>query len=221
MAEGGCDVLEIDVPFSDPTADGPVIQRASERALRAGTTVRGVLSAVREARRTVEVPFVLFRYASPFLRYDPEALVRDAKACGADGFLIVDLPPEECAVLRDPAVRAGLDWIPLVAPTTPPARAASIAGVATSSVYLVSVAGVTGAGGVDLRAAGERAVAVSTAHGKPVAVGFGVSGESDARTLARPGADGIVVGSASDVAAAETAVRALAAELRAGARRDG
>lgn len=227
MAEGGCDVLEVGVPFSDPTADGPVIQRASERALRAGATVRGVLAAVREARARTSVPFVLFGYANPFLRYGAEALARDAAGAGIDGILVVDLPLEECAVLRAPALGAGLDWVPLVAPTTPPERAARIAELASSFVYFVSVAGVTGAGAVDLAAAGRRASALAKAHGVPVAVGFGVSSAADARALAATGVDGLVVGSAfvrriagsADVAAAASAVRALAHELREGARR--
>lgn len=227
MAEGGCDIIEVGVPFSDPTADGPVIQRASERALRAGATVRGVLAAVRDARARTNVPFLLFGYANPFLRYGPDALMRDAVAAGVDGFLVVDLPPEECSVLRDPALAAGLDWIPLVAPTTPPARVARIVSVATSFVYFVSVAGVTGAGSVDLRAAGARATDIAREHHVPVAVGFGVSTSDDAHVLAAAGVDAVVVGSAfvrrieaaADVAAAATAVRDLGRELRAGARR--
>lgn len=221
LAAGGADVIEVGVPFSDPTADGEVIQRASERALRAGATVRGVLEAVSLARRRTDVPFVLFGYANPFLRYGAD-LPADAKAAGADGFLVVDLPPEECAVLRDPAVALGLDWVPLVAPTTTPARAAMIAKVATSFVYLVSVAGVTGAGTVDLEAAATRAAALSKAHEKPVAVGFGVRSKDDVQTLAALGADGVVVGSAI-IRRIESAsghddrvesVRAFTAELR-------
>lgn len=228
MAEGGADVIEVGVPFSDPTADGPVIQRASERALRGGATVRGVLDAVERARRRTDVPIVLFGYANPFLRYGAEALARDAKKAEIDGLLVVDLPPEECAVLATPAARAGIAWVPLVAPNTPPARVAHVVGYADAFLYFVSATGVTGAK-VDLALAGARAVAIAREHQVPVAVGFGVSTADDVRTLAGAGVDAVVVGSAfmraieasADVAEATRAVKALAQALSSAGRRGG
>lgn len=217
-AEAGADILEIGVPFSDPSADGPAIQRASERALAAGTTLRGVLAAVAKIRERTDVPVILFGYYNPILAYGEEALCRDAKAAGVDGLLVVDLPPEECAPLREPALAAGLDWVPLVAPTSDASRLAVAAAVATSFVYSISMAGVTGAGHADLAAAAQRAASVRDATGKKVAVGFGVQSADDVRALATH-ADGVVVGSALVRAAAEggePALRALVSALREG-----
>ena len=216
-ADAGADVVELGVPFSDPTADGVVIQRASERALRAGASLRGVLAAAAEARRHTDVPIVLFGYYNPLLTMGEERVVAEAKAAGVDGFLVVDLPPEECAPLRDPALRAGLDWISLVAPTSTPARIELAAQMATSFVYFISVAGVTGAGHADLAAASARAAAVRERTGKPVAVGFGVRTVADVRAVAAH-ADAVVVGSAVvsaiEAAGRERAVDAVSALVR-------
>jgi len=222
-AESGADVIEVGMPFSDPTADGPAIQRASERALAAGASLHGVLGAVRAARARTEVPIVLFGYYNPILVYGERRLVDDAAAAGVDGFLVVDLPPEECEPLRDPAVARGLDWVPLVAPTSNEWRVELAAGTATSFVYYVSLTGVTGSKGVDLDAAARRAADVARRTGRPVAVGFGVATRDDVRRVAAH-ADGVVVGSAvvraieasTDVAPAARAVRDLVAELAAG-----
>ncbi len=195
LARAGADVIEVGVPFSDPTADGPTIQRASERALAKGATLAGVLDAVRLARRETDAAVVLFGYYNPILSYGEARLCADAKAAGVDGLLVVDLPLDECAVLRDPALAAGLDWVPLVAPTTSPERALRVAALATSFVYLISVAGVTGSGQVDLVGAGVRARDLARETGKPVAVGFGVRTAADAAAVAA-NADGVVVGSA-------------------------
>lgn len=229
-AEAGADIIELGMPFSDPTADGPAIQRASERALRSGATLAGVLDAVRTLRgEGCDVPLVLFGYYNPILAYGEEALVRDAAAAGVDGLLVVDLPPEEAAPLRDPARAAGLDLIPLVAPTTGTERAEAVAREATGFVYAVSMTGVTGSAAGDLAAAGARARALADAADRPVAVGFGVSSPDDARAVAAH-ADGVVVGSAlvrrieaagADLDAAEASVRAFVAALAAGCRRGG
>ena len=211
VAEAGADVIEIGVPFSDPTADGPIIQRASERALRAGATLPGVLDAVQEARARTDVPMLLFGYYNPFAARGEAELAREAKDAGADGLLVVDLPPDECAVLRDPAVAAGLDWVPLVAPTSTPERVARAASVATSFVYVISIAGVTGAGHVDIEHAAKRAAEVRAATGKKVALGFGIKSAEDVRRAA-PHVDGVVVGSALVTALAEGGI-ARGAEL--------
>jgi tryptophan synthase alpha chain len=194
-AEAGADIIELGVPFSDPTADGLAIQRASERALASGTTLVGVLDAVRRIRARVDTPILLFGYYNPLLTYGEKRIADDAAAAGADGFLVVDLPPEECAVLRDPAMAAGLDFVPLIAPTSTAARVAAATAVATSFVYYVSLTGVTGARSVALDGAARRAKALAEQIQRPVALGFGVKTPEDVRVVARH-AQGVVVGSA-------------------------
>lgn len=194
-AESGADVIELGMPFSDPTADGPAIQRASERSLARGTNLDAVLEVVRAARRSTRVPILLFGYYNPILAYGEEALVRDAKDAGADGFLVVDLPPEESAPLREPVVAAGLDYVPLVAPTSGPLRVERAARSATSFLYYVSLTGVTGASKGDLATASERAAILREQTGRPVAVGFGIKTPEDVALVAAK-ADGAVVGSA-------------------------
>ncbi len=224
-AEAGADVIELGVPFSDPTADGIAIQRASERALAAGTTFAGVLDAVRKIRARTEVPILLFGYYNPLLTYGEERAVRDAKAAGAQGFLVVDLPPEECAPLYEPAVAAGMDFVPLVAPTSTPSRVEAASEVATAFVYYVSLTGVTGAKAVALGEAAGRAKALSERIGRPVALGFGVKTPEDAATVGRQ-ADGVVVGSAvvtavheaPDTEAKLSAIRTLVSGLSAAVR---
>ena len=194
-AEAGADVIELGVPFSDPTADGPAIQRAAERALRGGTTLAKVLETVRSVRTRSDVPILLFGYYNPILSYGEAKVVDDAAASGADGFLVVNLPPEEGAGLRQPAAEKGLDFVPLVAPTSNPERIAQAAEAATSFIYYVSVTGVTGSKAADLATASERAGALQREIGKPVAIGFGVKTADDVATVA-PHVDGVVVGSA-------------------------
>jgi tryptophan synthase alpha chain len=219
-AESGADVIELGVPFSDPTADGIAIQRASERALSAGTTLEGVLGAVRKIRERTQVPILLFGYYNPLLTYGEERVVKDARDAGAQGFLVVDLPPEECAPLYEPAVAAGMDFVPLVAPTSTDWRVEAAAEVATSFVYYVSITGVTGAKAVALSEAAQRAKELSARVGRPVALGFGVKTPEDAAAVARH-ADGVVVGSAVVTAVHEAegreaklgAIRALVSGL--------
>lgn len=213
-AQHGADILELGMPFSDPTADGPAIQRASERALAGGMTLSGSLEVARRIRARSAIPIVLFGYYNPILAYGEEALCRDARAAGIDGLLVVDLPPEECAVLRDPARREGLDFVPLVAPTSSEARVALAAKVADGFIYYVSLTGVTGAASADFDEAAARAREVRARTQKPVAVGFGVSGAKDVKKLAQH-VDGVVVGSALVKAVEQshdraTAVRAVA-----------
>ena len=219
VAAAGADVVELGVPFSDPTADGQAIQRASERALAKGTTLPGVLEAVRAIRARCDVPIMLFGYYNPILAYGEERLVADAADAGVDGFLVVDLPPEECAPLREPAVARGLDFVPLVAPTSDAGRIQRAADVATSFIYYVSMTGVTGAQATDLDEASSRAGALGGELGRPVAVGFGVKTPEDVRKVAQHTA-GVVVGSAvvrvvEDAADADAAVKGAGELVRA------
>ena len=222
-AESGADVIELGVPFSEPTADGPAIQRAAERSLAGGTTLAKVLLTVAAIRKRTDVPILLFGYYNPILAYGEAKLVEDAAQAGADGFLVVDLPPEESAELRESAIEKHLDFVPLVAPTSDPTRIARAAEVATSFIYYVSMTGVTGSKAADLASASERAGALQREVGCPVAIGFGVKTKQDVTTVA-PHVDGVVVGSAV-VSAIENAasrrealeaVRALVGELAQG-----
>jgi tryptophan synthase alpha chain len=222
-AESGADVIELGVPFSEPTADGPAIQRAAERSLAGGTTLAKVLLTVAAIRKRTDVPILLFGYYNPILAYGEAKLVEDAAEAGADGFLVVDLPPEESAELRESAIEKHLDFVPLVAPTSDPTRIARAAEVATSFIYYVSMTGVTGSKAADLASASERAGALQREVGCPVAIGFGVKTKQDVTTVA-PHVDGVVVGSAV-VSAIENAasrrealeaVRALVGELAQG-----
>ena len=156
-AEAGADILEVGMPFSDPTADGPTIQAASRRALDAGTTMAATLKAIAETRSRTDTPIVLFGYYNPILRYGEAKLAREAKDAGVDGLLVVDLPPESAAPLLGPLSESGLDFIPLIAPTSPPSRVKLAAEVAGGFLYYVSMTGVTGSGGADLQRAAERA----------------------------------------------------------------
>jgi tryptophan synthase alpha chain len=219
--EAGADVLELGMPFSDPTADGPVIQRASERALAAGTTLRDALALVERVRPKTDAGIVLFGYYNPLLAYGEQRLALEAKRVGVDGLLVVDLPPDEASSLLGPLEASGIDFVPLVAPTTPDERVDRVARVARGFIYYVSLTGVTGAE-ADLDAACERAAAVKARTGKYVAIGFGIKTEEQARMVAKR-ADGVVVGSAV-VSAIESAkspdhavssVRALVTKLRA------
>jgi tryptophan synthase alpha chain len=224
-ARAGADLIELGMPFSDPTADGPVIQRASERALKNGMTVKKTLEVAARIRKESEVPLVLFGYYNPVLTYGEQKLVRDAAASGIDGFLIVDLPPEESAVLREPALAAGLSFIPFVAVTSADARIALAASVADAFIYYVSLTGVTGAASADFDTVAQRAAAVRAQTGKPVAVGFGVSSGSDVQKLAAH-VDGVIVGSAlvraiegaKNAHEAVSAVGALVSDLARGAK---
>ncbi|HEX2675144.1 MAG TPA: tryptophan synthase subunit alpha [Polyangiales bacterium] len=221
IARAGADVIEVGVPFSDPTADGVVIQRASERALAAGTTLLGVLDAVAELRRESDVPVVLFGYYNPILAHGEAVVAERAAKAGVDGFLVVDLPPEEASGFHAQIQAKGMSLVPLVAPTTSDARLALVTRFADAFVYYVSLTGVTGAA-TDLAAAAKRAEEVRAHVKRPVAVGFGVKTPDDARAVAAR-ADGVVVGSAicSLIAAANggddavAKVSALVASLRA------
>jgi tryptophan synthase alpha chain len=195
LERGGVDVLELGVPFSDPLADGPVIQRASERALRAGTTLTGVLDCARRVRERSALPIVLFSYLNPLLRYGLERLAQAARAAGVDGVLVTDLPPEEADEWLAIARAADLDTIFLASPTSPDERLARIAEASRGFVYAISRTGVTGereALSSDAKPLLGRLRALTR---EPVALGFGISTAEQVRAAAAV-ADGVVVGSA-------------------------
>lgn len=224
-AEGGADIVEIGMPFSDPSADGPAIQKASERALKAGASLAGLLEAVRTVRAEgCDVPLLLFGYYNPILAMGEATLCERASAAGIDGLLVVDLPMEEAKPLREASAAAGLDWVPLVAPTSGSERAEQIATTATGFVYYVSMTGVTGSAATDLQTAATRAAELQDATHKPVAVGFGIREAADVAIVAAK-ASGVVVGSAvvrtieREGADAPARVRDQVAALAAGCKR--
>jgi tryptophan synthase alpha chain len=195
MCLSGLDLLELGVPFSDPTADGPVIQRSSARAIGAGVNMESVIAMVRRIREFSSIPIVIFSYYNPILAYGANEFYRDATAAGADGALVVDLPPEESDELTG-QWGTGLDFIRLVAPTTPPGRMARIAANASGFIYLVSMTGITGSGGLDREEIARVAHDLrNNSHGLPICIGFGISTPDDAAKVSEF-ADGVVVGSA-------------------------
>ena len=195
MCEGGMDVLELGIPFSDPTADGPVIQRSSQRALKAGMTLPKVLEMVKVVRGFTSIPIVLFGYYNPIFRYGGERFCKDSLAAGADGVLIVDLPPEESAELTSQWEGEDLDFIRLVAPTTGPDRMKQISAEASGFIYLVSMTGVTGSQGLNSSKVADVIAPLKAVTDLPVAVGFGISTPEHVKAVAKV-ADGVVVGSA-------------------------
>lgn len=196
IAEAGADVIELGVPFSDPTADGEVIQRASERALAQGMTLEKVFSLVAKLRSEgLRVPILLFGYYNPLLVFGEKEAVARAKTSGVDGFLVVDLPPDEDNLLYQEAIANHLAVIPLVAPTSTPERQQAAANLCNAFLYYVSVTGVTGAKTVKLSDAAQKAAALSKQCTKPVAVGFGIKTAEDVKEVAKY-ADAVVVGSA-------------------------
>jgi len=225
LADGGADIIELGVPFSDPMADGPVIAQASERSLARGIGLTQVLAYVRSFRdRNASTPVVLMGYANPVERYDQKhgvgSFIRDAAAAGVDGLLVVDYPPEECEVFAAHLKAAGLDLIFLLAPTSTEARIREVGLIATGYVYYVSLKGVTGAGHLDTDAVAQ-AVPRIRAHVKvPVGVGFGIRDASTARAVARV-SDAVVIGSRlvqilhdAPRSTAAAAGRAFMAEIR-------
>lgn len=199
LAEGGADVIELGVPFSDPMADGPVIQKASERALARGIGMPQVLAMVREFRaRNSTTPVVLMGYANPVERYDQRlgagAFVKDAAEAGVDGVLVVDYPPEECEAFSATLKAHGLDLIFLLAPTSTEQRMAQVGALASGYVYYVSLKGVTGAGHLDTTAVAEAVPRIRRHVSVPVGVGFGIRDAASAQAVGRV-SDGVVIGS--------------------------
>jgi tryptophan synthase alpha chain len=195
VAKGGADAIELGIPFSDPTADGPTIQRASERALQKGFSFPRIFRLIAEFRRECEVPLVLFGYYNPIFRYGVENFCRDAARAGADAILCVDLPPEESDELKRWTDAAGLDLIFLLSPTSGPDRVRLVGRKARGFVYYVSVTGVTGARRSIADGLADRVAAVQRAVSLPVGVGFGISTPAQAAWIAGF-ADAAVVGSA-------------------------
>jgi tryptophan synthase alpha chain len=207
MVAGGADVIELGVPFSDPSADGPVIQKAGDKALAFGIGLTQVLAMVQEFRKTnTTTPVVLMGYANPVERYDQKhatsfvagesggPFVRDAAAAGVDGVLIVDYPPEECEAFAADLRAHHMDLIFLLAPTSTDARMAQVARVASGYVYYVSLKGVTGSGALDTDAVEAMLPRIRAHISVPVGVGFGIRDAATARTIARV-ADAVVIGS--------------------------
>jgi tryptophan synthase alpha chain len=195
LAEAGADLVELGVPFSDPIADGPPIQRASERALRAGTTLRRVLGLVKALRPRLELPIVLMGYANPFLTLGERAFPEAAREAGVDGVITVDCPPEEEPAYFERLDACGVDAILLAAPTTPEERLAMLARRTRGFLYYVSLTGVTGARAELPPRLEENLARIRRVSSVPVCVGFGISTPEQAAHVARL-ADGVVVGSA-------------------------
>lgn len=227
LARAGVDLLELGIPFSDPLADGVVNQLAAQRALAAGATPAGVLAAVRELRRRSQIPVVFYTYLNPLLAFGFERFHREAAAAGADGVLILDLPPDEEQVAGELAFRGDLRRISLIAPTSPPDRIERIARQAEGFIYYVSREGVTGERAAVPADVAGRVAEIRRHTDLPVVVGFGIATPEQARTVAGFG-DGVVVGSAivrriaeaggaPDLAATiERFVRPLVAAVKAG-----
>jgi tryptophan synthase alpha chain len=218
LAEAGADVIELGIPFSDPLADGPTIQRASERALRAGTTLPGVLELVRRLRQSSQVPLILFGYYNPIFQMGVEKFAAAASSAGADGVLVTDLTPEESVDYRRVLAAHHLDTVFLGAPTSTDERLSSIAAVTTGFLYLISRTGVTGAKDAlpdELPALLRRARAITNL---PIAVGFGISLPGHVSVLGGL-ADAAVIGSAlvseiENAISVDAAATALAARVR-------
>ena len=214
LERAGSDIIELGVPFSDPLADGPVIQQAAERAVSAGVTLRKVIALVKDVRGETQVPIVLMTYYNPIFKYGEQKFVRDAVAAGVDGIIVPDLPPDEAGSLRKLAKKEGLDTIFLFAPTSTEQRRKVVGKASTGFVYYVSIAGITGSA---LTLQDDAAAYIShvkeISGGKPVAVGFGVSTPEEAASVAAI-ADGVIVGSAIVKRVGEPGLEEFVSSLR-------
>jgi len=195
LDQAGADVLEIGVPFSDPLADGPVIQRATERALAAGTTLTNVLGMLKTLRASIAAPIVIFSYANPILRMGLDSFVTEARAAGVDGVLTLDMPPEEGETFRAAFARAGIDTIFLLSPTTTVERIRRASELGSGFLYGISRLGVTGVRDTVDESARELAQRVKSETKLPLALGFGISRPEHVRSIGQ-WADAAVVGSA-------------------------
>ncbi|MEM9469924.1 MAG: tryptophan synthase subunit alpha [Pseudomonadota bacterium] len=195
LPESGADFIEIGMPFTDPMADGPAIQASSLRALEQGMSLKGVLQMVETFRQGNDsTPIILMGYFNPLYQYGVENFMRDAAKAGADGLIIVDLPPEEDAELRIPATENSLDLIKLITPTTNDERLKTVIEHASGFLYYVSITGVTGTKSADIGAVGQHIAHIKTQTDLPVAVGFGIKTPEDAAKMSDI-ADAVVVGS--------------------------
>ena len=195
LEKSGADIIELGIPFSDPMADGPTIQLASERSLAGGTTIHDVLDIVKNIRKTSDIPLILFGYYNPFFSYGVEKFAKDAKECGADGVLVVDLPPEESDEFKKHLDENGLDLIFLLAPTSNEERIKFVSEYASGFIYLVSVTGVTGSRPDMEFSLTSLAQQIKEESKLPVGIGFGVSSPEQAREISSY-ADAVIVGSA-------------------------
>ncbi|MHB1317217.1 MAG: tryptophan synthase subunit alpha [Anaerolineae bacterium] len=218
LADGGADIIEVGVPFSDPVADGPVIQRASHAALQAGITPEACLDLAIQIRVSgVSCPLMLMGYYNPIYTFGPAAYARRCATAGVDGLIVPDLPPEEAGALESACRANEVALIYLVAPTSSAERRALIAARTEGFLYLVSRLGITGRGELPLDALRKQVSALRPRAHTPIAVGFGVSTPAQARAVAATGADGVIVGSAIVERAADgpEALRKYASSLRA------
>ena len=196
LPQAGADVIELGMPFSDPMADGPAIQASSQRALKAGQTLKKTLAMVRAFRRSDDAtPIVLMGYYNPIYVYGVERFLANAKSAGVDGLIVVDLPPEEDDELCLPALKAGLSFIRLATPTTDDRRLTAVLANTSGFVYYVSITGITGTATPDSGKVADAVARIKRRTSLPVAVGFGVKTAAHARAIAK-GADAVVVGSA-------------------------
>jgi tryptophan synthase alpha chain len=222
LPAAGADLIELGMPFSDPMADGPVIQASSLRAIRAGQKMAATLGMVRRFRgRDADTPIVLMGYYNPIHKYGVEKFARDASSAGVDGLIIVDLPPEEEAELKAPADRAGLSIVRLVSPNTSDARIATLMKGSSGFVYYVSITGITGTRSADAAGVAKSVARIRKATDLPIAVGFGIKTADQAEEIARV-ADAAVVGSAivEKIGAGDAkAVLGYVSELAQGVRR--
>ncbi|MEK6691908.1 MAG: tryptophan synthase subunit alpha [Nitrospirota bacterium] len=195
IERSGGDIIELGVPFTDPLADGPVIQKAHYRALKNKVTLRNVLDLVKRIRGKTTTPIVLMTYYNPVFKYGDDTFVKDAVASGVDGVIIPDLPPDEAKDIIDISKREGLDTIFLLAPTSTPERVRIIAKATRGFIYYVSITGITGAKIEEMDSINKSIERIREDTDKPIAVGFGISAPEEAKRIAE-WADGIIVGSA-------------------------
>jgi tryptophan synthase alpha chain len=195
LEQAGADIVELGVPFSDPIADGPVIQQAAERALRNGTSLRQILASVKALRRRTEIPIVLMVYYNSIHAMGIEAFCKAANAAGVDGLIVPDMPPDEAGPLKGPAAAAGLRLVFLLAPTSTASRRIYVAKESQGFLYYVSLTGITGAKIENMAEVGKNVEKIRKVTPTPIAVGFGVSTPEDAKKVAAM-ADGVIVGSA-------------------------
>ena len=224
LEEAGADLIELGVPFSDPIADGPTVQRASERALTHNISLQQILEIVASVRKATDIPIALMSYYNPIFRMGEETFCKAAQAAGVDGLIVPDMPPEQAKPLLEVAPRYDLATIFLVAPTSPPERMQLIASVSTGFIYCVSVTGVTGARAMLSDEVAPMIAELRKHTDKPIGVGFGVSTSEQATQVAQV-ADGVIVGSAiinvyekhiDDEAKLLAAVKEFASDLTAG-----
>ncbi len=195
LCKAGVDIIELGVPFSDPTADGPVIQRAARRALAHNVSLTSVLEFAGELRQKTETPIILFSYYNPLFKFGAEKLYYEAVNAGIDGLLVVDLPPEESRELTEKWNGNDLSFIRLIAPTTPEDRIRKIVNDASGFIYLISKTGITGSEGLDYEEISTMVGKIKKYSDLPVCVGFGVSTDQEVRKIASF-SDGVIIGSA-------------------------